>query len=364
VATKRGFPVTVIKSFTSISFPALFAALLLSAPLATLAQPADQPKATPNPTTDRYKEVPNFFKMPPGRPMGSTSAVAGDSKGNIWVVDRCAANSCVGSKLDPVMEFDAKGNFVKAFGAGLLQFAHGVFIDSRDHIWVTDNVPTSGKGGKGQVVLEFDPSGRLLRTMGKIGVAGSGPDLFTEPNAVLVAPDGSIFVAEGHVADYKGHPRIIKFDKNGKFIKQWGSSGTGPGQFGIPHCLAMDSKGNLYIGDRDNNRIQVFTQDGKFLGQFTQFSRPSGIAIDRNDIMYVTDSESKNKVGYGHHPGWKRGVRIGSVKDGVVTDFIPDDVADVEASATSGGEGIWADGKGAVYVAEVGQKRVLKYVKR
>ena len=345
--------------------PVLFA-LFLAAPLAALAQPADQPKAPPNPTTNRYKEVPNFFKMPPGRQMGSSSAVFGDSKGNIWVVDRCAANSCVGSKLDPIMQFDANGKFIKAFGKGLLQFAHGVFIDKQDHIWVTDNVPTDGTGSKtqGHVVLEFDTDGKLLRTMGKPGVAGGAPNLFTEPNAVLIAPDGSIFVAEGHTRDYKGHPHIIKFDKNGKFIKQWGSPGAGPGQFGMPHCLAMDSKGNLYVGDRDNNRIQVFTQDGKFLGQFTQFSRPSGIAIDKNDIMYVADSESKNKDGYGHHPGWRRGVRIGSVKDGVVTDFIPDTWPDPEDSPTSGGEGIWADGKGAVYVAQVAQKSVLKFVKR
>ena len=119
---------------------------MLAAPLAALAQPADQPKARRIPRTNRYVEVPGFFKLPPGRAMGSSSAVAGDSKGNIWVVDRCAANSCVGSKLDPVMEFDAKGNFVKAFGAGLLQFAHGFTIDTQDHLWITDGVPTDGKG--------------------------------------------------------------------------------------------------------------------------------------------------------------------------------------------------------------------------
>jgi sugar lactone lactonase YvrE len=204
----------------------------------------------------------------------------------------------------------------------------------------------------------------LLRTMGKPGVAGSAPDGFTEPNAVLVAPDGSIFVSQGHTKDYKGNPRVIKFDADGKFIKQWGSSGPGPGQFGMPHCLAMDSKGNLYVGDRDNNRIQVFTQDGKLLGQLTQFGRPSGIVIDRNDVMYVTDSESRDKDGYGHHPGWKRGIRIGSLKDGVVTNFIPDTYPDPEGSGTSGGEGVWADGKGTVYSAQVEQKAVIKYVRK
>jgi hypothetical protein len=339
-------------------------ALVLALPLAAIAQPMDRPKDPPNPAANRYREVPGFFKLPAGRSMGSSSAVMGDSKGNIWVVDRCAANSCVGSKLDPVMQFDAQGKFVKAFGAGLLQFAHGFFIDARDHLWITDGVPPDGKGTRGQTVMEFDAGGKLLRTLGKPGVASTAPGMFREPNAVLVAPDGSIFVAEGHTRDYKGTPRISKFDAQGKFIKQWGTAGKGPGQFGMPHCLAMDSAGRLYVGDRDNNRIQIFSQDGKYLGQFTQFGRPSGIAIDRNDVIYVTDSESKNKNEYGHHPGWKRGVRIGSLKDGVVTDFIPDTFPDPEGSSTSGGEGVWADGKGAVYVAQVGQKRVLKYVRR
>ncbi|HVW73864.1 MAG TPA: peptidyl-alpha-hydroxyglycine alpha-amidating lyase family protein [Rhizomicrobium sp.] len=340
-------------------------AVFAATPLVALAQPADQPHAQPNPATNRYVPVPGFFKLPPGRTMGSSSAVAGDSHGHLWVVDRCGANSCVDSKLDPIMEFDAKGRFIKAFGAGLLQFAHGFTIDSKDHLWITDGVPPDGKkGSRGQTVMEFDTNGKLLRTLGKPGVAASAPDGFTEPNAVLIAPDGSIFVAQGHTRDYKGQPRIIKFDANGRFIRQWGSSGTGPGQFGMPHCLAMDSKGNLYVGDRDNNRIQVFTQDGKLLGQLTQFGRPSGIAIDRNDVMYVTDSESKNRDGYGHHPGWKRGIRIGSLKDGEVTDFIPDTYPDPEGSGTSGGEGIWADGKGAVYSAQVEQKAVVKYIRR
>lgn len=344
----------------------LLAAALLALPAFAQAQTIapDRPKAAPNPAVNRYVEVPGFFKMPKGRAMGASSAVMADSKGNIWIVDRCAANSCTGSTLNPVMQFDAKGNFIKSFGAGLMQFPHGFFIDSKDHLWITDGVPPDGKGNKGHAVLEFDPSGKLLRTLGKPGAPGSGPDRFTEPNAVLVAPDGSIFVGEGHTRGYKGKPRVIKFDANGKFLKQWGTSGTGPGQFGMPHCIAMDSKGRLYVGDRDNNRIQIFTQDGKLLGQLTQFGRPSGIAIDRNDTIYVTDSESKEKDEYGHHPGWKRGIRIGSLKDGIVTDFIPDTFKDAEGSSTSGGEGVWADGKGAVYSAQVEQKAVVKFVRK
>jgi hypothetical protein len=338
----------------------LLAAALLAAPMAA-AQPSDNPGATPNPATNRYVPIPGFFKLPKGRSMGASSAVAGDSKGHIWVVDRCAANDCAGSKLAPIMEFDAQGNFIKAFGAGKLLFPHGFTIDSRDHLWITDGHVAKNQG---DTVLEFASDGRLLQTLGQPGVSGADHDTFHEPNAVLVAPDGSIFVSEGHTREYKGHPRVIKFDANGKFLKQWGTSGTGPGQFGMPHCLALDSKGHLYVGDRDNNRIQIFTQDGKYLGKLTQFGRPSGIAIDRNDVLYVTDSESKNKNEYGHHPGWKRGIRIGVLKDGIVTDFIPDTYADAEGSPTSGGEGIWVDSKGAVYSAQVTQMQIVKYVRR
>ncbi len=344
----------------------LLSAALLAMPFAAAAQalPPDRPKSPPNPATNRYVEAPGFFKLPAGRKMGASSAVRGDSKGNIWVVDRCAANSCVGSKLTPIMQFDGKGNFIKSFGAGLLQFPHGFTIDSKDHLWITDGVPPDGKGTQGHTVLEFGPDGKLLRTLGKPGVRGGAPNLFTEPNAVLVTPDGTIYVAEGHTRGSKNTPHIIKFNSSGKFIKQWGTPGTRPGQLGMPHTLAMDSKGRLYVGDRDNNRIQIFDQDGKLLGQMVQFGRPSGIAIDRNDMIYVTDSESKNKNEYGHNPGWKRGIRIGSLKDGIVTDFIPDSFADAEGSSTSGGEGVWADGKGAVFSARVGQQDVVKFVKR
>ena len=343
----------------------LFRALLLSAvlslPATAQSVAPDLPKSPPNPITNHYRAVPQFLKLPPHRRLGSSSAVAGDSKGHIWVVDRCGVNDCAGSPLDPVMEFDKGGGFLRGWGAGEFLFPHGFFIDTQDHLWITDNHVNRTQG---DVVLEFAPDGKLLRTLGKPGVSGARHDTLHEPNAVLVAPDGSIFVTDGHLPGAGHNARVIKFDKNGKFLKQWGGHGTGPGQFEMPHCLAMDREGRLYVGDRDNNRMQIFTQDGEFLGQWHQFGRPSGCFIDRDDILYVTDSESRNAPGYGHHAGWKRGIRIGSVKDGVVTDFIPDDDPHPDAGTTSGGEGIWADGKGAVYSAQVEQKRVVKYVRR
>ena len=314
---------------------------------------APVPNSQPNP----YATDTGFFKLPPGRTMGSSSAVGVDSKGHVWVFDRCGVNSCTGSSLDPVMEFDAKGNFVKAFGAGRFNFPHGLFVDAKDHLWLADN---RAEGGKGAQVFEFDTSGKLLRTLGKAGVSADGPDTFAEPNAVLVAPNGSIFVADGHSSG-RGPARIVKFDGSGKFVKAWGTRGPGAGQLEVPHALAMDSKGRLFVADRWNDRIVIYDQDGKVLDAWSQFGRPSGVFIDRNDVLYVADSESREPVGYGHHPGWKRGLRIGSAKTGKVEAFVPDTASDPDKQATSGAEGITADGHGVVYGAQVLQKAVVRY---
>ena len=332
----------------------VFAALAL--PCLAFAQKDAKPNSQPNP----YRMVENFLKMPEGRTMGSTSAVAIDSKGDIWVAERCGANSCAGKTIDPILEFDGTGNFMKSFGGGMFIFPHGIFIDKQDNVWITDG---QGRDGKGQVVIKFSPAGKVLMTLGKPGVAGSGPDTFDQPNAVIVAPNGDIFVSDGHNPN-SANARVIKFTKDGKFIKQWGEKGSGPGQFIMPHALAFDSKGRLFVADRGNNRIQIFDQDGKYIDEWPQFSRPSGLFIDKNDVIYVADSESRDKEGYGNHPGWKRGIRVGSAKDGTVTAFIPDTEPNPENVTTSNAEGITADSHGTIYAAEVGPKAVKKYVKK
>ncbi len=323
-------------------------------------QPAQDPDTLSARLPDPYRRIDNYLQMPAGRHMGSTTAVATDHDGNIWIAERCGANSCAGSELDPIMEFDSHGKFLRAFGRGMLLFPHGFFIDSANHIWVTDGHVGDRKGDD---VLEFDRTGKLLRTLGTPGVSGNGPDTFHEPNAVLVAPDGDIFVSDGHEPG-EGNARVVKFDRNGRFIKQWGMHGSAPGQFEAPHTLTMDSKGRLFVGDRGNNRIQIFDQDGRFIAAWTQFGRPSGMFIDRHDVLYVTDSESRDVDGYGHHPGWKRGIRIGSARDGALTAFIPDPEADPDHVITSGGEGIAVDTWGNIYSAEVGTRAVVRYEPR
>lgn len=315
-----------------------------------------QPNSQPNP----YRTVEKWFKLPEGRTWGSTSAVDVDPQGHIWVGERCGANSCAGKTEDAILEFDASGKLLKSFGGGMFIFPHGIYCGQDGSVWLTDG---QGREGKGHQVFKFSPEGKVLMTLGKAGVAGDGPDTFNQPNDVVVAPNGDIFVSDGH-SPGTGNARVVKFSKDGKFIKQWGGHGSGPGQFEVPHALAFDSKGRLFVGDRANNRIQIFDQDGKFLEEWKQFSRPSGIFIDKNDIIYVADSESRDREGYGHNPGWKRGVRVGSAKDGSVTAFIPDPEPNAENLSTSGAEGVAADAQGNIYGAEVGPKAVKKYVKK
>jgi sugar lactone lactonase YvrE len=324
-----------------------------------------QPSSPTGLKTDSYQGVDHFLKLPAGRTMGSTSAVTVDAHGRIWVADRCGANSCAGSPLDPIMEFDPRGNFVRAFGRGLFVFPHGIFVEESGHIWVTDAKSADGKaaGAGGNAVLEFDPNGKLVRTIGQSG-KGSAPALtFHLPSAVLVAPDGNIFIADGHDPGER-YARILKLDRNGRVIKEWGENGSGPGQFDMPHALAMDSRGRLFVADRGNNRIQIFDQDGKLLAVWHQFGRPSGICIDQHDVLYVTDSESRNAAGYGHHPGWPRGIRIGRATDGEVMAFIRDPATDQEVEDTTGGEGVAVDTKGNIYSAQVKEQDVVKYVQQ
>ena len=183
------------------------------------------------------------------------------------------------------------------------------------YIWLVEGVSQSGVVAN--VIREFTADGKLLRTMGKSGTTGFATDRFDGASDVLVAPDGSIFVADGH--SNKTNNRILKYDRKGNFLLMWGKLGSGPGEFNAPHGLAMDREGRLYVADRSNSRIQIFDQQGKFLAEWRQFGRPSGIFITRDDMIYVADSLSSAQ----NNPGFKNGIRWGHISDGKVLGFIP-----------------------------------------
>jgi sugar lactone lactonase YvrE len=349
------------------------------------APPAAPTNDLPNP----YQTVADHFKMPAGRTWGATSAVGVDKDGqSIWVGERCGANSCLDSKLDCILKFDASGTLVKSFGAGTMIFPHGMHVDKDGNIWLTDgqdNLPRRARGAApdsplppapavliGHQVFKYSPDGKLLMTLGKAGGARDA-EYFYQPNAVYVAPNGAIFVSEGHSSTEGSTARVLKFDKTGKFIKAWGKLGKGPGEFDQPHALAMDSKGRLFVADRGNNRVQIFDQEGTFIAEWAQFSRPSGVFIDKSDTIYVADSESGGVDRT--RTNWTRGIRIGSAKDGVVKSLIPDPMticaqgrpSTPEApcmSNTSAAEGVAVDRAGNVYGAEVGPRALKKYVKK
>jgi DNA-binding beta-propeller fold protein YncE len=306
------------------------------------------------------------------RPWGGSNGVAIDKDGKtVWSTDRCSpgtAPGCLGTKANPIHHFDETGKEIKSFGGGMFVWPHGIHVDRDGNVWVTDaRVPTRdeltkfpGEDKKGSVVVKFSPDGQVLMTLGKPGVRGNPPDALTEPNDVATdSENGDIYVAESHtnVEDPNLVGRISVFDRTGKFLRTIGKVGTGPGEFRTPHMVKFDSQGRLVVADRHNHRVQILGKDGKFIAQYPEFGRVSGVAIDRNDMLYTADSESDAR----RHPGWLKGIRIGSLKDGKVTMFVPPHKTDAPEGAM--GEGIAIDAAGNIYTAEATVRGVFKYVK-
>ena len=328
----------------------------------------------PNP----YRAGVHWGQLPSGRRWGSTAGVYAGPDGTIWAIDRCGASgaggtACANSALDPILQFDTSGKLLKSFGAGRIVSPHKISLDREGNVWVADN---GSAPGKGQQVLKFSPDGKLLLTLGKAGVTGTGPDEFDQPTDAAVGANGDIFVADGHSGGggATGNARIVKFDKSGKYLTSWGRKGMGPGELDVPHALAIDSRGRLFVGDRQNNRIQIFNPDGLYVAQWFQFGRPSGLYIDRNDVLYVADSESRDgrtntgeltlaQTGYGFNLGARRGIRIGSARTGQVTGFIPDPCPYPYAAGSTLAEGVTTDRDGNVYGADF-MGTVRKFVRK
>jgi len=327
-----------------------------SAPLTFPELPLVSPLGARNDLPNLHQPGVSWGQLPNGRKWGSTAGIATAPDGTIWAIDRCGASgsrgtNCADSPLDPILQFDTSGMLLKSFGAGMFVSPHKITIDRDGFIWVADNGVTEGRG---QQVIKFNADGKVLLRLGKAGVAGPGTDTFDQPTEVAVAPNGDIFVADGHGNAPTANARIVKFDKKG----------TGSGEFDCVHTLAFDSRGRLFVGDRQNNRIQIFDQEGTFIAEWKQFGRPSGIYIDRNDVLYVADSESRDGAeGYGYNPGTRRGIRIGSARDGSVRSFVPDVTPYPYTGGSTSPEGVTVDAQGNIYGAEFTMD-VKKYTKR
>jgi len=331
-----------------------------------------------------YARDETFFKLPAGRKLGSTSGIDIDKDGkSIWIIERCGGQDyCFGpnAHVAPIMKFDSKGNFVKAFGADMVVYPHGLHVDKDGNIWISDvasNIDWSSiRSGKppanapvnptpnGADILKFSPDGKLLMRIGVPGVYGSDETHLSQASAVVTNANGEVFVADGHDTP-PSNARIVKYDKTGKFLKAWSACGNKPAsQLDCTHALAMDSSGRLFVANRGNNRIEIFDQDGKLLDEWTQFGKPTGLAIDKNDMLYVADSESSVR----DHNKFVRGIRIGSARTGEVTALLPDPGNNPAPwnplRGTTGSEGVAVDKDGILYSSSVTPPNLAKYVLR
>ncbi len=284
--------------------------------------------------------------MPAGRSWGAPSGVKMDIDGrSLWVLERCGdfnGPGCAESDLPPVLKFDPSGRLVRSFGGGMFVFPHGLAVDHDGNVWVTDG---RGGEGKGHVVVKFSPEGEVLLTLGQPGVAGEGPYTLNRPSDVAIAPNGDIFVADGH-SRMETNMRIVKYAPDGTFIKEWGRKGSAPGELNGAHGLAFDSRGRLFVADRENDRVQIFDQDGNFVDAWTQFGTPSGFYITSDDMLYVADNGA--------------GIRVGRATDGRLTAFIAAENWDRESVRVA--ESVTVDTNGVVYAGENAGMKLMRFV--
>jgi len=337
------------------------------------AQQAEYPQQIKLPNPYRLVEDwPTLPKNMNGGKWGELIRADIDSKGNIWVFHRCfntepaGSATCVGRSEPPILEFDTSGKLLASFGEKMFAFPHGFTVDGQGNIWASDanasetvlGISAKDSNGltMGHQVFKLSPAGKVLMTLGKKGKAGNGPDTFDQPSGIAIAPNGDIFVTDGHGKN----DRVVKFSKDGRFIKTWGHHGAGPGEFDQPHDISIGgSQGRVFVADRSNSRVEIFDQDGNFIAAWKQFGRPSAVFVGKDDTLYVSDSTSNSTI----NPGHPRGITVGSAKDGSIRAFIPDpDLDQADVNRISGASGIVADAKGTIYAADVGPHRLRKYV--
>jgi NHL repeat len=336
-----------------------------------------KPSQLPNP----YRLVEGWPTLPlsmNGGRWGEVIRVHVHTDGNIWVFHRCfntvpaGRATCVGrgDSNPPILEFDPSGRLLTSFGVGLFAYPHGFTVDHGGNLWVSDvndeptilglSAKTADGAIKGEEVLKLSPTGKVMMMLGKMGVSGSGPDTFDRPTGISVAPNGDIFVSDGHHPNKHQNARIMKFAPDGRFIKSWGKLGSAPGDFDEPHDIFLGGTQNrIYVADRRNSRIQVFDQEGNFIAAWPQFGTPSSVFVGKDDTIYVGSAFKDPSA----KKGELRGIVIGNARDGALKAFIPDpaDIDLIEAGTSA--SGIGADDAGNIYAADVGAHNLRKYVR-
>jgi sugar lactone lactonase YvrE len=304
----------------------------------------------PNPDKriEPWGELPASYEGHWAAPTGA----GGGPDGLLYVLERCRNNSCKGQPQDPILVIDPKtGKLIRSFGATLYDGPHGLHVDGDNNIWTADQA--------NMLVRKWSKDGKLLMTIGKENDSTPAPGTLFEPTDVVTSATGDIFITEGH-AKLGPNSRVSKYSKDGKFIKYLGpatgsKAGNGPLQVSAPHAIAIDARGRLFIADRDNNRILIWDQDGKYIAEWRQFSRPSGLYITKDDRIYVADSESWGP----DNPGWKKGVRVGSALTGVVENYLQD----IESMdfVHSGPEFVGVDAMGNIYACVVRRQQLERH---
>jgi sugar lactone lactonase YvrE len=276
-----------------------------------------------------YQLVDNWAQLPAGTKWGTMSAVDIDSKGTVYALQR--------AEPAKVMAFDSTGKLLRSWGDGLFVDAHGLRVDREDNVWVTDR-------GSHQV-LKFSPDGKVLTTLGKKGVAGdnTSTDALNGPSDLVFAPNGEFYVSDGESTN----ARVVKYAKDGTFLKFWGTKGAGPGELNVPHSIAMDSAGRVYVANRSNKRIEVFDQEGKYLDQITNAGTPYGLFMTKDDVLFVVDGTQ------GKAPA--EDLTIVDTKTKSVVGHIGD---------LLGPHMVSVDASGNIYVAEVRGAAVLKFLRK
>lgn len=311
--------------------------------------PASLPTA-PTQAPD-YRVVHGWPILPDGEVLGSVAGVGVDSHGNVFVFHRAGRTWPHSDVLEltpiarPTIDvFDGRsGALLTRWGSNLFAMPHGLTIDHHDNVWLTDVAL--------QQVYEFSHDGHLLLTLGERGVAGNDAGHFNRPTEVAVSPDGSFYVSDGY-----RNTRVMKFSANGKFLFQWGTKGTGPGQFDLPHWVSLDATGNVYVADRGNKRIQVFDASGHYLRQWSgnQIGRPYAIALDQLGNAYIADGGDQPDA----PPDRSAWVEVGP--DG-------NPLARIGRFGNYDGQfemahSIALDADGAIYVGDITGARVQKFV--